>query len=1072
MSETKHSSWPFHASHGKVEVEERDENHISGLQLGHVDGCDKELKDTEVKEARNAEFAAAVAAGGTDPLSKAAFVIYACAAAAFMCSCGNGYDGSLMTAINGMPFYQNRFNQGQLDVSTGIIFSIYTIGQMAGSLFAGQICDRFGRRAGMFVGCLTIMLGSAIISATMHRPQFIAGRFILGMGIAIATIAAPTYTVEVAPPQWRGRLTSLYNTGWNGGAIPAAAITLGTANLNSDWSWRIPLILQAFPATLVVLTVWFLPESPRWHYMHGQEKRAFDFLTKYHGNGNFSNPIVQLQIREFRENISLNGSDKRWWDYGALVKNHNARWRMLMVFLMGFFGQMSGNGLGYFNLSIYEALGFDKKMQFNMNLIGTCCNALVAWTAVSLEDRMPRRRVLIWGTLLCSLMLAANTGFSAAWANYQSGHENLSVGRAGAAFFFLFNVVYGFTYTPLQSLYPAECLETTTRAKGVAMKIFIISCTSFINLFCTPIAFGRIGWKYIIVFVFWDAFEAVIWYFFCVETVGYTLEELDEIFSAPNPVKASTQKKKIAAKKTGDVVIIAAMRSLLPQLLHDEPHEAGLHRTDGFSEKPQDAEIKKEQTIELVSQASTGRTVALSKSAFVIYACVATAFMVACVDGYDSSLMPSITVMPFYQDRFSQGHLDVSTGIIFSIYSIGQMTAAIISSAMHRPQFIAGRFILGMGVTIATVASGTYIVEFAPPQWRGRLTPLYTIGYFAGSIPAAAITLGTSALYSDWSWRIPLILQAFPAILVVLIVWSVPESPRWYFMHGKEEKAFDFLIKYHGNGDIQNPIVQLEIREFKANISLNGSDKRWWDFKALVNNHNARRRILVVFLMGLFGQMSGNGLGYFNLSIYQALGFDKRMQFNMNLIQGCCIALVAWIAVSLQDRLPRRRVLIWGTLACSVMLAGNAGFSAAWASYQPGHENLSVGRAGAAFFFLFNSVYGFTYVPLQALYPTECLETTTRAKGVALQILVFSCTSFINLFCTPIALGRIGWKYIIIFVIWDAFEAVIWYFFCVETVGFTLEELDEIFSSPNPVKASIQKRKLAMKTGDVVTVDA
>lgn len=76
------------------------------------------------------------------------------AGAAFMCSCGNGYDGSLMTAINGMVPYQDRFNQGrdslsppsismhnvffdsikgQLDVSTGIIFSIYTIGQMAGS---------------------------------------------------------------------------------------------------------------------------------------------------------------------------------------------------------------------------------------------------------------------------------------------------------------------------------------------------------------------------------------------------------------------------------------------------------------------------------------------------------------------------------------------------------------------------------------------------------------------------------------------------------------------------------------------------------------------------------------------------------------------------------------------------------------------------------------------------------------------------------------------------------------------------------------------------------------------------
>ena len=110
-------------------------------------------------------------------------------------------------------------------------------------------------------------------------------------------------------------MAAFYNTGWNGGAIPAAGITLATSKMSSDWSWRIPLILQAFPALIVVLTVWFLPESPRWLYMHGHEKRAFDFLVKYHGNGDSSNPIVQLQMDEFKENIQQNGSDKRWWDF-------------------------------------------------------------------------------------------------------------------------------------------------------------------------------------------------------------------------------------------------------------------------------------------------------------------------------------------------------------------------------------------------------------------------------------------------------------------------------------------------------------------------------------------------------------------------------------------------------------------------------------------------------------------------------------------------------------------------------------------------------------------------------------
>jgi len=54
-------------------------------------------------------------------------------------------------------------------------------------------------------------------------------------------------------------------------------------------------------------------------------------------------------MREFKESMSLDGSDKRWWDFSELVSTKNARWRFLMVMFMGVFGQFSGNGLGYFN---------------------------------------------------------------------------------------------------------------------------------------------------------------------------------------------------------------------------------------------------------------------------------------------------------------------------------------------------------------------------------------------------------------------------------------------------------------------------------------------------------------------------------------------------------------------------------------------------------------------------------------------------------------------------------------------------------------------------------------------------
>lgn len=96
-----------------------------------------------------------------------------------------------------------------------------------------------------------------------------------------------------------------------------------------------------------------------------------------------------------------------------------------------------------------------------------------------------------------------------------------------------------FTYTPLQAVVTVEALTTAMRAKGLALSNIITQAIGFINLFAGPIALKNIGYRYIFVFVFWDVFEAVCWWFFGVEARGRSLEELDWIYDQPNPVKAS-----------------------------------------------------------------------------------------------------------------------------------------------------------------------------------------------------------------------------------------------------------------------------------------------------------------------------------------------------------------------------------------------------------------------------------------------------------------------------------------------------------------------------------------------------
>lgn len=108
--------------------------------------------------------------------------------------------------------------------------------------------------------------------------------------------------------------TGFYNCGWFGGSIPAAAITYGTNFIDNNYQWRIPFICQCLACVMVILSVWFIPESPRWLIANGRNEEAEAFLVKYHGNGDPNARLVRLEIEEMKEGIRIDGIDKRWWD--------------------------------------------------------------------------------------------------------------------------------------------------------------------------------------------------------------------------------------------------------------------------------------------------------------------------------------------------------------------------------------------------------------------------------------------------------------------------------------------------------------------------------------------------------------------------------------------------------------------------------------------------------------------------------------------------------------------------------------------------------------------------------------
>ena len=111
-------------------------------------------------------------------------------------------------------------------------------------------------------------------------------------------------------------------------------------------------------------------------------------------------------------------------------------------------------------------LGYSNYMQFVLNLASSIVSCFGALCGVAVADKFSRRKVLVFGTLASALFLGINGGLSARWAQMPEDAKDIKVGQGAVASYFFFNIVYSFAYTPLQAIYPVECLSTNGRAKG------------------------------------------------------------------------------------------------------------------------------------------------------------------------------------------------------------------------------------------------------------------------------------------------------------------------------------------------------------------------------------------------------------------------------------------------------------------------------------------------------------------------------------------------------------------------------------------------------------------------------
>lgn len=455
-------------------------------------------------------------------------------------STNSGFDGSLMSSIYTQEDFMHFFGTDpKSSSSTGLLFAIFNVGYIASSFFC-PLSDIIGRKKVIIGGSFGVIVGAIITTVAQNKSTLIAGRFILSFFTTQTNTAASIYCVEIAISSHRSRVAGCYNTLWYLGSILAAFTAYG-ANIHhagTETAFRLPLGMQALCPGIVFIGAWFVPESPRWLVGMGKVEQAKKIIAKYHCGNDLNDPLIDYEIAEMIDSFSQVGLTKGFEaiDPRPMFKNNNT-YRSLLVICMAWMGQFSGNNVcSYYLPTMMEAVGMTS---VSVNILLNAMYSLVSWFAsicgAFAHEGAGRRKVLMGSMLAASLCLSA---LAISTARFQAtGNDNAS--RSSIAMVFLFGVSFSFGFTPMQPIYPAEVTSNSLRSRSMVFLNLTAGVAGFVNQYASPEAMANIGYWFYVFYSLWNIVQLAVIYFFFVETRGYSLEEMDLIFAAKRPVKAS-----------------------------------------------------------------------------------------------------------------------------------------------------------------------------------------------------------------------------------------------------------------------------------------------------------------------------------------------------------------------------------------------------------------------------------------------------------------------------------------------------------------------------------------------------
>ncbi|KAK8100962.1 general substrate transporter [Apiospora kogelbergensis] len=454
--------------------------------------------------------------------------------------------------------------------------------------------------------------------------------------------------------------------------------------------------------------------------------------------------------------------------------------------------------------------------------------------------------------------------------------------------------------------------------------------------------------------------------------------------------------------------------------------------------------------------------------------------------GYDQGVFGGVIVTPDFLDLLGIANNEKLQSTVTAIYDVGCFLGALSTmylgerlgrkntvmlgttimaagailqiAAFGMPQMIVGRVVAGIGNGINTSTAPVWQGETSKASWRGKLVIIEMIMNIFGFMLSNWVTFGLSYASGSIAWRLPLAIQfIFIFVLWATVPW-LPESPRWLIAKGRVQEA-DIILADLENLDVDDPYIVTQSKDIQWAVNYERENNVPWSQllrgKTGPNQGTSTIRRMILG-MGTQAMQQFSGINvtsyYLPLVLIRSVGLDNKLARLLAACNSVSYLLFSLIGIPNVERWGRRKMMMYaafGQFFCYMIITICIRYN----------EDQSIGlvanqrwaKASIAFFFLYYVFFGIGWQGVPWLYPTEINSLSMRTKGAALGTATNWIVNFMVVEITPVGIASLGWRFYIIWTVFNFAFIPIVYIFYPETADRSLEDVDRFFQENHDI---------------------